>query len=46
MLQSKLAIAISKAGRGTIPPAMANFKVQQFVNSLAQSVNGDQGNQR
>jgi hypothetical protein len=40
MLQSKLAIAISRAGRGTIPPALANAKVQQFVNSLAQSVNG------
>lgn len=45
MLQSKLAIAISKAGRGKIPPAMANAKVAQFVNSLGQSVNGDQGQQ-
>lgn len=44
MLQSKLAIAISKAGRGSIPPAIANARVQQFVNSLAQSVNS-QGQQ-
>jgi hypothetical protein len=38
-MQSRLAIAISKAGHG-IPYEAANFRVQQFVNSLAQAQHG------
>jgi hypothetical protein len=38
-LQSHLALAINKAGHGRIPYDLAHYRVQQYVNTLAQSVN-------
>lgn len=40
VVKSRLAIALNKAGRGKISLGMANARVNQFVNALAQSQGG------
>lgn len=40
VVKSRLAIALNKAGRGKISLGMANSRVNQFVNALAQSQGG------
>lgn len=45
-MQSHLALAISKAGGKRIPYDLAHYRVQQYVNSLAQSVNTEEHKQQ
>jgi hypothetical protein len=43
-MQSNLALAISKAGRGQLPYDLAHYRVQQFVNALGETANSQHQN--